>query len=304
MSRYSYGIDLGSNTLRGVVLDCKKDIFIYAHESIVRTAEGLHKSGRVSNEALKKIVSAIMRAKEFIDTLPKEQLTIKAVSTEAIRVASNADEILSKIEDITSIKFEVIDGFLEAKYTMSAVRYRLDRLKLESDRVVTLDIGGGSTEISIYNQGSFIAKSFKLGILTLSQSCSNSNLLEELDRRSLQIEEFIKEHRAKIDNSIFTVTAGTPTTLIALKLGMDYDSYDSDRVNGQILSIEDIDRIYNKLKLMDYQKLSQAVGKGREELIPVGIAILKKIYNLMQKERAIVIDDGLREGVAISLCQK
>ena len=304
MSRYSYGIDLGSNTLRGVVLDCKRDSFIYAHESIVRTAEGLHKSGRVSNEALKKIVSAIIRAKEFIDTLPKEQLTIKAVSTEAIRVASNADEILSKIEDITSIKFEVIDGFLEAKYTMSAVRYRLDRLKLESDRVVTLDIGGGSTEISIYNQGSFIAKSFKLGILTLSQSCSNSNLLEELDRRSLQIEEFIKEHRAKIDNSIFTVTAGTPTTLIALKLGMDYDSYDSDRVNGQILSIEDIDRIYNKLKLMDYQKLSQAVGKGREELIPVGIAILKKIYNLMQKERAIVIDDGLREGVAISLCQK
>ena len=304
MSRYSYAIDLGSNTLRGVVLDCKKDRFIYTHESIVRTAEDLHRSGKVSNEALKKIVSALMRAKEFIDTLPKEQLTIKAVTTEAIRVASNANEILSEIEDKTSIKFEVIDGFLEAKYTMSAVRYRLGRLNLKNDRVVTIDIGGGSTEISIYDKGSFIAKSFKLGILTLSQSCSNSNLLEELDRKSLQIEEFIKEHREKIDNSIFTVTAGTPTTLIALKLGMDYDSYNSDRVNGQILSIEDIDTIYNQLKLMNYQKLSQAVGKGREELIPVGIAILKKIYNLIQKERAIVIDDGLREGVAISLCQK
>ena len=53
---------------------------------------------------------------------------------------------------------------------------------------------------------------------------------------------------------------------------------------------------------MPSTELSRAVGRGREDLIPVGVEILLKIYEIFGKDRAIVIDDGLREGVAIGLC--
>ena len=301
-SRFSYGLDLGSNTLRGVVFDCKSDEFLYTHESIVRTADGLSKTSKVSKEAIDRIILAINRAKELISYTP---LTIKAVATEAIRVATNQKEALDAIRDATGISFEVIDGYEEARFTMEAIRYRLSKLKLNSSRVLAVDIGGGSTEISIYNSGFFDAKSFKIGILRLSQEYESISMLKEaLPTRMRDLEEFISSIDKDFINSATVVaTAGTPTTIVALKEGMDYDSYDAKRVNGKILSIDDIDRVYKKLQSLSTTQLTKAVGKGREDLIPIGVEILLQIYKLLNRDNLVVIDDGLREGVAIELCR-
>ena len=301
-SRFSYGLDLGSNTLRGVVFDCKSDEFVYTHESIVRTADGLSKTSKVSKEAIDRIILAINRAKELISYTP---LTIKAVATEAIRVATNQKEALDAIKDATGISFEVIDGYEEARLTMEAIRYRLSKLKLNSSRVLAIDIGGGSTEISIYNSGFFDARSFKIGILRLSQEYESISMLKEaLPTRMRDLEEFISSiDKDFINSATIVATAGTPTTIVALKEGMDYDSYDAKRVNGKILSIDDINSVYKKLQSLSTTQLTKAVGKGREDLIPIGVEILLQIYKLLNRDSLVVIDDGLREGVAIELCR-
>lgn len=305
-SRYIYGLDLGSNTLRGTILDCKTKEFIFSHESIVRTADGITKEAKISKEALNRIISAIQEGKEFISKIDIKDFHIKAVATEALRRAKNRDKVLKDIEDITGIRFEIIDGYEEARLTMEAVRYRLSKLGIDSSSVIAIDIGGGSTEISIYNNGNFQAESFKVGILTLSQKYESiKELKEELKGELRGLLEFVSSiEQDLIDDALFVVTAGTPTTIAALKYGMNYNSYNPDKINGTILTLEDIDTVSKHLKSISPDEVTKAVGAGREELIPTGIAILKEIYNILHRERAIVIDDGLREGVAISICKK
>ncbi len=303
-ARFSYGLDLGSNTLRGVILDCKSGEFILSHESIVRTAEGIAKSGKISGETLSRVITAIEEGKGVISKIDIDSLSVRAVATEALRGAKNRDEVLKEIEKTTGIRFEIIDGYEEAKLTMEAVRYRVSKLGIDSSNIIAVDIGGGSTEVSIYSEGNFRAESFKVGILTLSQKYKGIEEMKEALRGELRgLNEFVSSiDKDLIDSAIFVVTAGTPTTVAALREGMDYESYEPSRINGIVLSIDDIQSVYAKLKSMPSTELSRAVGRGREDLIPVGVEILLKIYEIFKKSRAIVIDDGLREGVAIELC--
>jgi len=297
--RYRYGFDLGSNTIRGILYDSQEDRFLCQYEKIVRTAEGLVESKIVSDSAIKRIIEAINEAKECYGAF--EDLSIKAVTTEAIRRAENQDKVLEEIYRATGVRFETISGYEEAKFTMEAVRYRLKKLGIDSKSVLLIDIGGGSTEISIYNDSKFDAKTFPIGILTLTQEAKDLKSKEELLKRSLK--EF-REYISTLDSNIlskatFVTTAGTPTTISAILYGLDYFSYDANIINGSTVTLDDIDNVAKKLHSMSNEELTRAVGRGREDLIDTGILILKEIYRLVGRDRAIVIDDGLREGVAI-----
>lgn len=57
-------IDLGSNTLRIVQLDCSNGQYVNAYEKIVKTADGLVDTGMISVDAVKRIISALDDAKQ------------------------------------------------------------------------------------------------------------------------------------------------------------------------------------------------------------------------------------------------
>ena len=114
---------------------------------------------------------------------------------------------------------------------------------------------------------------------------------------------FLEEVYAVCDRiNLFVATAGTPTTIAAMKLGMDYAHYDSSKINGTLLTQVDLLAQGNKLLEMNSEERKRAVGVGREDLIVTGIKIFDAIYTLLGMEEAVVIDDGLREGVAADLC--
>jgi len=103
---------------------------------------------------------------------------------------------------------------------------------------------------------------------------------------------------------IFVSTAGTPTTVAAMKLGMNYKTYDVERINGVFLQKEDLKEQMERLLSLDKKLREELVGVGREDLIVAGILIFEKLYDLLGFDKAYVIDDGLREGVAIAECKK
>ena len=72
----------------------------------------------ISDGAKKRIFEAIDEAKNIFDF----RKGVKAVTTEALRVAKNSDEFLKEIEEKFGIKFEIIDGKKEAYYTNIAVQ--------------------------------------------------------------------------------------------------------------------------------------------------------------------------------------
>ena len=181
------------------------------------------------------------------------------------------------------------------------MKYALKRENFKDDDFILLDIGGGSTELIIYQNGQSDIKSFSFGIVTLSQS---SNQKEDFIKFEKEVLIFLKNSKHDISNSIFLSTAGTPTTVAALKLGLNYETYDKQKVNGTTLSIDEVIKIQKKLKTLDKDELIREVGTGREDYINTGMSIYQLFFNTLKKDISIVFDDGLREGVALEQCYK
>ena len=63
-----------------------------------------------------------------------------------------------------------------------------------------------------------------------------------------------------------------------------------------------LDLYLDKLLSMPLKEREIAVGTGRSDLIAAGILIYKQLFSILEFDRCVIIDDGLREGVAIELC--
>jgi len=291
-------IDLGSNSFRVLKYDCISKTSIKEFETTVGTADGLSKSGDISQYALSRIITAIKTSIDIVDYNPKEAI---AVTTQALRVANNSKKILKSINLQTGVDFKIIDGQTEAKLTLLAMQYALKREKLKDDNFILLDIGGGSTELIFYQNNKSIIKSFSYGIVTLSQS---KNIENDFKKFEDEVLEFISSSNIDINNFIFLSTAGTPTTVAALKQGLNYETYDKTIVNGTTLSLKEVKDIELKLNSFSKDELIKEVGTGREDYINTGMLIYQLFFKTLNKEISIVFDDGLREGVAIDCCIK
>lgn len=288
-------IDLGSNSFRVLRFDCDNCTSLGEYEKSVGTADGLTETASISKGAVKRIVDAI---NESIDMLHYEPSEAVAVTTQAMRVAKNSIDVLKEIQTQTGVNFQVIDGQREAELTLLAMEYALKRENLPNDKFVLLDIGGGSTELIIYNCGNKKIKSFSFGIVTLTQSKDKKGDLEKFEEEVLEFIEIFD-----FSEFSFIATAGTPTTIAALKHGLEYATYNKSIVNGTQLTLEDVESLQSELQLLSKEKLIEKVGSGREDYIDTGVDIFKLFYKTLQKKFSIVFDDGLREGVAIDHCQ-
>ena len=294
-------IDLGSNTLRVVQLDCKSMKVTNEYEKIVKTADGLAQHGLINDEAISRVISAIQEAQKQIDFISD---SVKAVTTEAVRRAKNSDEVLLKIKEETGVAFEIISGDEEARLTLLAVKHRLRKLQYVSDSFVLVDIGGGSTELIFHYRDEVISKSFPIGIVTIAQSYETlDNIQDALPKEMFEMKMFCAEvYAIKGKVNSFVATAGTPTTVAAMKLGQTYATYDAKKINGTSLATKELDFYLKKLLSLPFEEREIAVGTGRSDLIAAGILIFKQLYSIVEFDVCVVIDDGLREGVALEEC--
>lgn len=294
-------IDLGSNTLRVLEYDCIAGTQISEYEKIVKTADGLAHYGIINNEAIERVIAAIQEAQEQIDF---SSSMVRAVTTEAVRRAVNSDEVLSQIKKETGVVFDIISGEEEARLTLLAVKHRLSTLQYASDSFVLIDIGGGSTELIFQYTNETISKSFPLGIVTIAQTHETLENIERVLPQEMAEMQMFCDHIYKSKGKVtaFVATAGTPTTVAAMKLGQNYETYDASKINGTSLEAGELDIYLKKLLSMPFEEREVAVGTGRSDLIAAGILIYKQLFSLLGFESCVVIDDGLREGVAIEGC--
>ncbi|MCT7651165.1 exopolyphosphatase [Aliarcobacter butzleri] len=291
-------IDLGSNSFRVLKYDYKNHKIISEFNEVVGMADGLVETLKISKDAMIRVINAINKASQDLNFDPKDAV---CVTTAAMRKALNNKEVLSFFEEKTGAKFSIIDANEEARLTLLAVKYALKREKINSENFVLLDIGGGSTEIVVNTAQNYEAKSFDFGIVTMTQkSIKKEDLEKDLDDRKIQIKEFLTSLKIDLKDYSFVATAGTPTTIAAIKLGQDYFSYDRNIVNGTKVNLNDLEDSLKIFKNHSKDELTKLVGQGRVEFMEVGTYIYKMVFQVLQKDESIVLDDGLREGVAIN----
>ena len=274
--------DLGSNTFRVVEIDCATKVRLKEFEKIVRTAEGIASSGKINDKAIQRVIAAVDEAKELFDLKDA-----KAVATAAMRKATNSDEVLSRIFNKTGLKIEIIDAKEEASYVREAVEAYLD------EEYIIMDLGGGSTELILKDED----VSFDIGIVTMVDKYDF--IKEGIKKEFVAIREFAKSVKKP---QTFVATAGTPTTVASFLQGFDYENYDYKKINGTILTTVQIEDALKQLLEMSEEERIRWVGTGRADLIVAGILMFVEIVNIFGFDEVLVIDDGLREGVALSLC--
>jgi len=294
-------IDLGSNSFRVLKYDCINHKILAEHNEVVGMADGLIDTGLISKEAQKRVIKAISDSIEIVKYDPSKAV---AVTTAAMRKASNNKEVLEYFKEQTGVNFNIIDGKEEARLTLLAVKYALKREKINSSKFILLDIGGGSTEIIINSGEKYESHSFDFGIVTMTQEyLHHHDLNNDLEKRKKEIKIYLDSLNINLDEYTFVATAGTPTTIAAVKLGQDFFSYDKDVVNGTIVNLDDLESCLSIFSHSSKEEILKLVGRGRVEFIEVGIYIYRAIFEVLGKSESIVLDDGLREGVAINYCE-
>lgn len=300
MSDFVTAIDLGSNSFRVLNYDFSNNKILNDYHEVVGMADGLIDTGKISPEAQERVINAIKTASKQLEFNPKDAI---AVTTAAMRYASNNQEVLKNFQEQTGINFKIIEPEEEARLTLLAIEYALKREGINSEKFIVLDIGGGSTEVIIYNHGKVHAQSFPFGIVTLTQKYdSTEGVKEELLEQKKSIVNYLEHTQEDLKECTFISTAGTPTTVAAVKLGLDAYAYDRDLVNGTIVNFDDLKDVLTMFKNKPFEELSRLVGKGRVEFIEVGILIFQTMFEALGQQESIVFDDGLREGVAIDYC--
>jgi len=293
------GCDLGSNTLRIVEIECQSKARIQAFERIVRTAKDLHVTGRISEISKQNILNALKEASLLFDFKHEKCF---CVTTEAMRVASNAKEILTEIEATFGLHFEIISGEKEAYLTSLAIEHALKREGLNHQTYAMFDLGGGSTELTFCHQGIKQAQSFPFGIINTAERYTSDR--EVHVARIVDSISAFTQMQPEIPSTFLQLvtTAGTPTTVAAFLEGLDYAHYDATKVNGKILHIKDFEEAYQQLSRMNERDAERFTGTNRRDLVVVGILIATAMMRKLGFEKCVVLDDGLREGVVLEQC--
>jgi exopolyphosphatase/guanosine-5'-triphosphate,3'-diphosphate pyrophosphatase len=141
-------VDLGSNSFRLQVARVEGEQ-LYMLDGLrepVRLAEGLSEDKFLSAEAQQRALEALARFAERVRDLPGA--AVRAVGTNALRVAKNAPEFIVQAEHVLGFPIEVISGLEEARLIYLGVAHGLPK---SDGNLLVMDIGGGSTEFIIGN---------------------------------------------------------------------------------------------------------------------------------------------------------
>jgi exopolyphosphatase/guanosine-5'-triphosphate,3'-diphosphate pyrophosphatase len=142
----------------------------------LRLGEQVFDNGIISDEKITEFVKAIQAFKLISEMFHVVEL--RACATSAMREAKNGKVVVSKILAETGISIEVISGDEEARLIFGTF-FLLDFDK--SSPFLVIDVGGGSTEISVFEGGTRVAsKSFELGTLRLLKGKTDSKIWKEL----------------------------------------------------------------------------------------------------------------------------
>ncbi len=316
-------IDIGTNTLRLLIAEVGVDGKIeplLCKRAITRLGGGYTEKVGISEEAAERSMKALSRFAEVIisEGLETENATVSATSV--MRRACNAESIVRRVKERTGLEIEIITGEQEASLSMLGVTSVLSLESLLARRpILTIDIGGGSTEF-IASSGSITgpeikgAWSLELGVVHLSEQylLSDPPKQEELVNMTEEIEGVIGVLKAQMKadgidlekyyskDAIFVGTAGTVTTLAAIEMKMD--EYDPDRINNYTLTEEGIEVIFDRLKRLTLKEREKipSIEKGREDLIVTGIAIILLAMRAFGFKELVVSDAGLLEGLLLA----
>jgi len=167
-------IDVGSNAMRlgiGTYDENGVPQLIQRYREPVRLGHDAFTSGSLSSQTMQDTVQAFHQFQRILTQYHIDHY--RAIATSAMRDSHNGHELIEKIQQQTGIQLELISGEEEARLVHYSISRRMD---LSDQFVLLVDMGGGSVEVTLCDNGEVIsAQSFKLGTVRLLELLGKSN---------------------------------------------------------------------------------------------------------------------------------
>lgn len=317
--RRTYGaLDLGTNNCRLLIARPDDDsgfTIVDAFSRIVRLGEGLTVTGRLSDAAIDRAISALSVC---ADKLVRRGVHVsRAVATEACRQADNGDEFVERVYRETGIALDIIDAGQEARLAVAGCHILLEP---GDGPALIFDIGGGSTELvridgthdrSALDPPIAAWRSVPWGVVSLSEvephdapdSATRIAAYARMRARFAEsIADFVNPATTAPPAKLRLLgTSGTITTLASVYLGLS--SYDRRAVDGIRVPAESLRAISAGMAAQSVTERAKlpCIGSERADLVVAGCAILDAILDVWPARRVGVADRGIREGILRAL---
>ncbi len=294
-------IDLGTNSAHLVIANMSKpgELLILETEKIkLRLGRAIDKYGNITEDGILRATDAIAHMVEIAKSYDAH---IRAVATHATREASNHQELIQSVKKSTGIMVELIDGIEEARLSYLGMRHGL---VLNDITCLGIDIGGGSTEISIArDDDTDYMGSFKLGAVNLtdrylSNGTTDKAIAKLVDHIKMRLAP-ISRHIVDMDFQRAVASSGTAKALAVIHSKLIHNE-DLNDPNGYEIPDVDLRRIIGELTSLATPKLiakKTGIDISRAEIILAGAIILGEISKKFGVFKWVITTYGLREGI-------
>jgi exopolyphosphatase/guanosine-5'-triphosphate,3'-diphosphate pyrophosphatase len=259
-------------------------------------------------DAIDRGIEALRRCRQLADA---HGAPLHAVATSAVREAENAEEFLWRARTEAGVEVAVITGAEEARLIHLGV---LQALPVFDKRLVLVDIGGGSTEILVGEQGEVLAAtSFKLGAIRMTRRFFRSEHVHPaaLDSCRRHVRATLVPIRQTVRQLGFEVAVGSSGTIAAMAAMAHAANRPDDAAprtwSGYELHRRDVAAAITALVEAETNEARRALpglDPRRADIVLGGAVVLEQVMAELDIGCIVLSDYALREGVLLDARQR
>ena len=302
---YTASIDIGTNSVLLLIVE-QTELGLQVHEEVQRLPRlgaMVDSNGVLARQSIDRVLEVLTEYAEIIQTYGDGVLQkTRVTATSAVRDAANKNEFLSLVKEIVGFEIQILSGEEEAKYTYLGA---ISQTKVESNSILVVDIGGGSTELAMGDSSQWLRGiSVDMGCVRFNERylVHNPPYQEEIGECRRSIEALLESTKLRFPPNTQVVTvSGTATSLAAID--QQLFPYQLSRINNYRLNTDKLAKSIEIFSLHTYEQLIDLhpeVMQGRADVFLAGLLILEGVLRFASVEEFIVSSGGIRHGILLS----
>ena len=300
-------IDVGSNAIRLMVGEVDEYGRVEPIENIrlpVRLGQDAFTTGILREETMQQGVDAFLHFRRVVDDFGVTK--IRAVATSALREAANSHMMLDRIQQTSGIEIEIINGEEEARLIHLAVK---NAIELDNQRAVMIDIGGGSVEVSLSENGKIIStESYNMGTVRLLKKLNGDDKQTASKRPfSLLVREYAEAARRRIDREI-----GNEKIHLCIGTGGNVEEMGRLRQrlfkksSEAVITLSELQDLIEELSGMSVKERIRKLNlkPDRADVILPAAVVLQLIATEARVKEIQIPNVGLKDGVLVEMAEE
>lgn len=302
-------IDIGTNTINLVIADITDNgyQFVFSTREQARLGKGGINDKIITPEAFERGLKAIDTHMQNINKFTVD--SIEAFGTSALRNCTNGADFVRTVKERHGIDIRIISGDEEAQLIYDGVK---QVMPIGNERVLILDIGGGSCEFIIANKDGLIWEhSYELGMARLIDKFNPSDPITAKEIKAIEM--YLRSELQSLYEALHTHptstligTSGSFDTVAKLVAGSKHPSMNVKLATSYEITVPNFEEAHRRIIASSLeQRLSMPhMDVKRADLIVMGSLFINFIVREMRIERLFQCSYALKQGAILQAAEK